>query len=129
MASERLDRIFRRNGRTVIIALDHGLIDGPCAGLERPGDTIAAVVAGGPDAILTSYGIARQFSAELESVAVILRSDGAVSNLATPSPCSVGRFFGAVRRRAVGCGRAGGVGVSRLARGGGHPAGVGPHRA
>ena len=94
MTSQHLDRIFAADGRAVIIALDHGLIDGPCSGFERPGDTIAAVVAGGPDAILTSYGIAARFSAELEGVGLILRSDGSESNLGTPSTGSVGQFFG-----------------------------------
>ena len=94
MTSRHLDRIFAADGRAVIVALDHGLIDGPCAGFERPGDTIAAVVAGGPDAILTSYGIAARFPAELEGVGLILRSDGSESNLGTPSTGSVGRFFG-----------------------------------
>ena len=95
MASQRLDRIFGPDGRAVIIALDHGLIDGPCEGFERPGETISAIVAGGPDAVLTSYGVAMRFAAELEGVGLILRSDGAVSNLGGPSTGSVGRFFGA----------------------------------
>lgn len=94
MASPRPERIFGPDNRAVIIALDHGLIDGPCRGFERPGDTIAAVVAGGPDAVLTSYGIARRFAAELEPVAVIVRSDGSESNLGSPSSGSVGKFFG-----------------------------------
>lgn len=94
MASQRLDRIFAPDGRAVIIALDHGLIDGPCAGFERPGETISAIVAGGPDAVLTSYGIARSFAAELEGVGLILRSDGSESNLGVPSTGSVGQFFG-----------------------------------
>jgi DhnA family fructose-bisphosphate aldolase class Ia len=72
----RLNQIFRPDGRAVIVALDHGLIDGPCPGFERPGDTIAAVVGGGADGILTSYGIARRFSAELAGVGLIVRSDG-----------------------------------------------------
>ena len=93
--SSRLDSIFGIDGRAVIIALDHGLIDGPCPGFERPDETIAAIVAGGPDAILTSYGVARRFADELQGVGLILRSDGAVSNLGGPSTGSVGRFFGA----------------------------------
>lgn len=94
MASRSLDRIFGPDGRTVIIALDHGLIDGPCPGFERPAETISAVVSGGPDAVLTSYGIAQNFAAELDPVGLILRSDGSVSNLGSPSTGSVGRFFG-----------------------------------
>jgi len=94
MTNQRLARIFADDGRTVIIALDHGLIDGPCPGFEQPASTISAVVAGGADAILTSYGIARNFADELGDVGLILRSDGASSNLASPSTGSTGSFFG-----------------------------------
>ena len=102
MASRSLDSIFGPDGRAVIIALDHGLIDGPCGGFERPGETISAIVAGGPDAILTSYGVAEHFAAELEGVGLVLRSDGSVSNLGTPGTGSVGRFFGAEEALRVG---------------------------
>ena len=43
MTTRRLNRIFAPDGRTVIIALDHGLIDGPCEGFEDPAATIASV--------------------------------------------------------------------------------------
>ena len=95
MTTRRLNRIFAADGRTVIIALDHGLIDGPCEGFEHPGETIAAVVAGGADAVLTSFGIAEAYDVELSRVGLILRSDGAATNLGTPSTGSLGRFFGA----------------------------------
>ena len=94
MTIRRLNRIFAPDGRTVIIALDHGLIDGPCEGFEDAGSTIAAVVAGGADAILTSFGIAERFAAELSRVGLIVRSDGAETNLGSPSAGSLGRFFG-----------------------------------
>lgn len=90
----RLGRIFGPDGRTVIIALDHGLIDGPCPGFERPADTIAAVVAGGPDAVLTSAGIAGAFAAELSPVGLILRSDGSTTGLGPDGPVPAGAFFG-----------------------------------
>lgn len=94
MTTRRLNNIFAPDGRTVIVALDHGLIDGPCEGFEHPGKTIAAVVAGGADAILTSYGIAEAFSEELSRVGLIIRSDGAETNLGTSSTGSLHRFFG-----------------------------------
>lgn len=94
MTQRRLSNIFRPDGRTVIVALDHGLLDGPCPGFERPADTIAAVVEGGADAILTSYGIASRFQAELARVGLIIRSDGASTNLGTPSTGSLSSFFG-----------------------------------
>lgn len=90
----RLGRIFGPDGRTVIIALDHGLIDGPCPGFERPAETIAAVAAGGPDAVLTSRGIAEAFAAELSPVGLILRSDGSTTGLGPAGPGPAGPFFG-----------------------------------
>lgn len=95
MIGRRLDRIFRTDSRAVIVALDHGLLDGPCPGFEDPASVIAAAVNGGADAILTSYGIARRFSAELSRVGLILRSDGSSTNLGTPSTGSTTSFFGA----------------------------------
>ena len=94
MTIRRLNRIFASDGRTVIIALDHGLIDGPCEGFKDVGATIAAVVAGGADAILTSFGIAEKFAIELSRVGLIVRSDGAETNLGTASGGSLGQFFG-----------------------------------
>ncbi len=94
MTVRRLNRIFAEDGRAVIVALDHGLIDGPCEGFTQPGSVIDSVVAGGADAILTSFGIAEAFSRELSRVGLIVRSDGAETNLGTPSAGSLRRFFG-----------------------------------
>jgi DhnA family fructose-bisphosphate aldolase class Ia len=84
----RLNRIFRadrggRPGRALIVAMDHGLIDGPCMGLEDPGQTITQVAKGGADAVLTSYGVARHFARELASLGLILRVDGGGTSLGT----------------------------------------------
>ena len=91
--ARRLRNIFRHDGRSVIIALDHGLIDGDCEGLQDPSTTIKAIVAGGADAVLTSYGIASTFIDELSGVGLILRSDGAATNLGTPSDGSADDLF------------------------------------
>lgn len=91
--TRRMNRIFAPDGRAVIVALDHGLIDGPCEGFEDPGSVITQVVAGGADAILTSYGIARRFASELSGVGLILRGDGAATNLGTPSDGSASSLF------------------------------------
>jgi class I fructose-bisphosphate aldolase/fructose-bisphosphate aldolase/2-amino-3,7-dideoxy-D-threo-hept-6-ulosonate synthase len=80
-----MNRIFRQDGRALIVALDHGLLDGPCPGLENPVETITKIVAGGADAILTSYGIARRFAKELAPLGLILRGDGAATNLGKES--------------------------------------------
>ena len=71
----RMGRIFGRDGKAVVVACDHGMFDGPHAGmedipamLERVGD--------GPDAILLSPGMlrhARGFFARREAPASIVR--------------------------------------------------------
>lgn len=86
--TRRLNRIFRSGGadgpgRALIVAMDHGLLDGPCKGLENPGETIAKVIDGGADAVLTSYGTARRFARELAPAGLILRADGGATSLGT----------------------------------------------
>ncbi len=93
MTTRRMKRIFRKNGRALIVAMDHGLIDGPCAGLEQPGATIARIAAGGADAILTSYGVARRFAGELAGLGLILRVDGGATSLGDSSGPGAA-FFG-----------------------------------
>ena len=89
----RINRIFRPDGRALIVAMDHGLLDGPCKGLENPADTIAKIVTGGADAVLTSYGVARHFARDLASVGLILRADGGATSLGkSDGPSAV--FFG-----------------------------------
>ena len=54
MTKRRLRRIFRPDGRALIVACDHGMISGPDRGIERLGDTLARVIAGGVDAVMAS---------------------------------------------------------------------------
>ena len=61
----RLCRIFREDGRTLIVAMDHGS-QGPMHGLEKPGHVLDEVVAGGADAVLTSLGVATTYSHKIE---------------------------------------------------------------
>jgi len=61
----RLKRIFREDGKTLIVALDHGIGAHPVPGLERPLDTILKVARGGADAILINLGTAKRFCEQL----------------------------------------------------------------
>lgn len=76
MTTRRLKRLFP-DGKTLIVAMDHGMIDGPAHGLEDMGRALDAVVAGGADAIMCSYGTATRFAAALVRVGLVLRIDGA----------------------------------------------------
>ncbi len=86
MFNRRIRRIFNADGRAVIVAFDHGLIDGPIPGIERPGDTLRQIVAGGADAILTSFGVATRFADELAPAGLIVRLDGGGTKLGASGP-------------------------------------------
>ena len=76
----RLSRIFKDDGRSVIIAMDHAYIYGPMKGLKNPGDVIQKTINGGADAIMTTYGIInRYYNLMKGKVATILRLDGGIS--------------------------------------------------
>ncbi len=81
LSNRRLNRIFRPSGRALIVAMDHGLLAGPSRGLEDPAELITRIVAGGADAVLTSYGIARHFARQLAPLGLILRVDGWATSL------------------------------------------------
>jgi DhnA family fructose-bisphosphate aldolase class Ia len=77
MNKRRLRRIFQPDGRALIVACDHGMISGPVRGIERLGDTLRRVIAGGVDAVMASYGTACRFEELLADVGLVLRMDGA----------------------------------------------------
>lgn len=74
--TRRISHIFSGDNRALIVAFDHGMIDGPAQGMEQPGPTLRRIVDGGADAILTTYGTARRFAQEIASLGLILRLDG-----------------------------------------------------
>lgn len=55
----RLQRIFRRDKRSVIIPMDHGVTAGPIQGLQNMQTIIEKLNRGGADAILLHKGIAK----------------------------------------------------------------------
>jgi DhnA family fructose-bisphosphate aldolase class Ia len=79
--TRRLNRIFRADGRVLIVAFDHGMIDGPAKGMEQPRATLEKIVAGGADAILTTYGTVTRFAREIASLGLIMRLDGGGTKL------------------------------------------------
>ncbi len=81
LTGRRFHRLFGADGRSVVVAMDHGTTDGAVAGFETPQSVLEQVIAGGVDAILTSVGIARHFSKQLKDVGLLIRCDGATSPL------------------------------------------------
>lgn len=91
MLTRRLGRIFKPDGRAFIVALDHGLTEGPARGLEAPEALITALAAGGADAVLAGYGLARRCAHALAPLGLIVRLDGGTTTLGAMRPS--GPFF------------------------------------
>ncbi len=75
--TRRFNKIFKSDGRALIVACDHGMISGPMRGIENMEQTLTQVIAGGVDAVMTSYGTAVRFAKLLSKVGLVLRIDGA----------------------------------------------------
>lgn len=78
----RLNNIFHKDGRSVVLAMDHGNGLNVLPELNNTGEILDKCVEGGIDAILTTYGIATTFQKELGNIGLILRVDGGTSYLA-----------------------------------------------
>jgi DhnA family fructose-bisphosphate aldolase class Ia len=57
----RLNRLFREDGRCVLITFDHAIAHGVLGGLEPAQGKLRALAAGGPDGIVVQKGIASRF--------------------------------------------------------------------
>jgi len=55
----RLKRIFRDDGRTVIVPMDHGVTSGPIKGLVRMEEIVNQLLEGGVDAVVLHRGVAK----------------------------------------------------------------------
>jgi DhnA family fructose-bisphosphate aldolase class Ia len=68
-----MHRIFKPDGRTLIVAMDHvGFMNKPLPGLIRPYETVHQCVANGADAIMTTYGTAQACLKEIGDAGLIL---------------------------------------------------------
>lgn len=76
----RMRRIFRQ-GRTVIVPLDHPLFFGPIGGLENPIELVRKVASGGADGVLLTPGTLDLVADVLGDLAVVLRIDGTQTRL------------------------------------------------
>ncbi|MEJ2667530.1 MAG: hypothetical protein P8Z81_10605 [Deinococcales bacterium] len=77
----RLQRIFREDGRALIVAMDHGSYMNVLPEAADPGKIIDDVREAGADALLTTVGIASTFSERIGPMSLILRIDGSGSTL------------------------------------------------
>lgn len=71
----RLNHIFQKDGKALIVAMDHGTFNGANYGLENPGKTIEQIVEGGADAAIINFGVARKFESVLSDIGYVARLD------------------------------------------------------
>lgn len=83
----RMGRLFGKDGKTVIVAMDHGMGLSVNPALDHTEEVLKAIVDGGADAILTTYGIAKRYQDILKGVGLILRMDGGNSCLNQENYC------------------------------------------
>ncbi len=69
----RMHRIFKPDGRTLIVAMDHvGFMNKPLPGLMRANDTVRQCVTHGADAIMTTAGTATSCVDDIGKAGLIL---------------------------------------------------------
>jgi fructose-bisphosphate aldolase/2-amino-3,7-dideoxy-D-threo-hept-6-ulosonate synthase len=79
----RLSRIFRKDGRTVIVPMDHGVTLGPVPGLENMQEIVDKLVLGGVDTIVVHKGIVQNI--QLHDVGLITHLSASTSLSPTPN--------------------------------------------
>lgn len=55
----RLRRVFRPDGRSLVVPIDHATTAGPIGGLAHPGEIVARAAAAGADAVMLRPGLVR----------------------------------------------------------------------
>jgi DhnA family fructose-bisphosphate aldolase class Ia len=80
----RMNRIFDKDGRSVVIAIDHGQFQGAIDGIKDMPETLKNITAGNPDAIIINPGVLEKHGNLIpKNVSVILRITGASTNYST----------------------------------------------
>jgi DhnA family fructose-bisphosphate aldolase class Ia len=78
-------RIVRADGHACLVAIDHAAY----LGAGPPLDAMQAIAAGGPDAILATWHLARSHAETFADRGLVLRVDGGISDLGGPAASDV----------------------------------------
>jgi len=77
----RMNRILETDGKTVIVAMDHGQFQGPIEGIKNIRKTLENIVAGEPDAVILNPGVIEKNADILGGkVSILCRITGASTN-------------------------------------------------
>ncbi|ABL78238.1 class I fructose-bisphosphate aldolase [Thermofilum pendens] len=71
----RIKRLFR-DGKALIVALDHGRRHGPIPGLEDLGKTLSTILQARPDAVMVTPAMIERYYGLLSEVFIVARIDG-----------------------------------------------------
>lgn len=85
---QRMNRIFRENGRTFILAMDHGTGLQVLPELADPGKILDAARTGGVDAVICTYGILSAYGSRFGKMSPIVRVDGGPTMLGPDGGCT-----------------------------------------
>ncbi|NMC29635.1 MAG: hypothetical protein GYA45_06155 [Pelolinea sp.] len=78
----RMQRIFKADGRTLIVAMDHAAyMPDVVVGLQDPGRYIQEIHAAGADAVMTTLGTIRKIQAKILDFPVILSMESGYPNI------------------------------------------------
>lgn len=79
----RMRRVFR-NGKALVLPLDHPIYFGPQQGTEDPARLVALARDHGATAVLLTAGALRQAAGEVGDLGIVLRIDATISKLGGP---------------------------------------------
>src|SRR3712207_2728425 len=73
--ARRTAALMAEDGRSLVVAFDHGMGGANHAGMASPGRTLDEVIAAGADAVLVTVGLAQEYGAMLHRVGLVLNMD------------------------------------------------------
>jgi class I fructose-bisphosphate aldolase/fructose-bisphosphate aldolase/2-amino-3,7-dideoxy-D-threo-hept-6-ulosonate synthase len=80
----RMNRLMKDDGKTVIVALDHGQFNGPIDGIDSIQRTLTNIMAGQPDGIILNPGVIEKNARLLSrDTCILCRITGASTNYST----------------------------------------------
>lgn len=79
--AQRMHHVFQPDGKSFIMAMDHGSNFSVLPAMKNPGKLIREIAAAGADAFLSTIGMADKYQDEFLGKGIILRMEGGVSFL------------------------------------------------
>lgn len=76
----RISRLLASDGRSLIVAFDHGIYGMNYSGMAKPEETLADMLPAGADAVLITVGLARRYESLLSRVGLVLNLDFAAED-------------------------------------------------